>query len=142
MSNTSQPLDYTTSSNDVGIIAQEISTVLSDTITLTGSGSSYYYSTGVTNTVNISNGGSSMGYTIGTSIPSMTISSNGNVGIGTISGMSASTFQWKNEEFVDCLPNFERVKAMCEQYPGLKIAYDKFVTTYKLVKDDYDSSKD
>ena len=142
MSNTSQPMDYTTSSNDVGIIAQEISTVLSDTITLTGSGSSYYYSTGVTNTVNISNGGSSMGYTIGTSIPSMTISSNGNVGIGTISGMSASTFQWKNEEFVDCLPNFERVKAMCEQYPGLKIAYDKFVTTYKLVKDDYDSSKD
>ena len=142
MSNTSQPMDCTTISNNIGIIAQEVSTVLPDTITLTGSGSSYYYSTGVTNTVNISNGGSSMRYTIGTSIPSMTISSNGNVGIGTISGMSASTFQWKNEEFVDCLPNFERVKAMCEQYPGLKIAYDKFVTTYKLVKDDYDSSKD
>ena len=142
MSNTSQPMDCTTISNNIGIIAQEVSTVLPDTITLTGSGSIYYYSTGVTNTVNISNGGSSMRYTVGTSIPSMTISSNGNVGIGTISGMSASTFQWKNEEFVDCLPNFERVKAMCEQYPGLKIAYDKFVTTYKLVKDDYDSSKD
>lgn len=142
MSNTSQPMDCTTISNNIGIIAQEVSTVLPDTITLTGSGCSYYYSTGVTNTVTISNGGSSMGYTIGTSIPSMTISSNGNVGIGAISGMSASTFQWKNEEFVDCLPDFERVKAMCEQYPGLKIAYDKFVTTYKLVKDDYDSSKD
>jgi hypothetical protein len=126
----------------VGIIAQEVGTAFPSAGTLTNSGSSYYYSTGVTNTVNISNGGSSMGYTIGTSIPSMTISSNGNVGIGTISGLNASTFQWKNEEFVDCLPNFERVKAMCEQYPGLKIAYDKFVTTYKLVKDDYDSSKD
>jgi hypothetical protein len=129
----------------VGIIAQEVSTVLSDTVTLIGSGSSYYYSTGITNTVNISTGGTSMGYTIGskiTSIPSMTISSNGNVGIGTISGLTASTFEWKNHEFVDAFPDYDKIQKMCKQYPGLRIAYEKFVTTYKLVKDDYDSTKD
>ena len=141
MSNTSQPLDYTTISNDIGIIAQEVSTVLPDTITLTGSGNSYYYSTGVTTTVDLSTG-TSMGYTIGSGTPSMTISSNGNVGIGTISGMSNSIFRWKNEEFVDAFPDYNRVQEMCKQYPGLRIAYEKFVTTYKLVKDDYDSSKD
>jgi hypothetical protein len=129
--------DYITTSNDsVDTIEQEITT-----ITLTSSGSDYYYSTG--DTITISNGGTGMGYTIGSNMisnPSMTISSNGNVGIGTISG--SSIFQWKNEEFVDCLPDFTRVQAMCEQYPGLRIAYEKFVTTYKLVKDDYDSPKD
>jgi hypothetical protein len=46
------------------------------------------------------------------------------------------------EEFVDCLPNIDRIKKMCEEYPGLKISYEKFVTTYKLVKDHYDTPKD
>ena len=46
------------------------------------------------------------------------------------------------EEFVDCLPDINRVKNMCEEYPGLKIAYEKFVTTYKLVKDHYDTPED
>jgi hypothetical protein len=31
---------------------------------------------------------------------------------------------------------------MCDEYPGLKIAYEKFVTTYKLVKDHYDTPED
>jgi hypothetical protein len=31
---------------------------------------------------------------------------------------------------------------MCEQYPGLKIAFEKFKTTYYLVKDDYDTPED
>jgi len=31
---------------------------------------------------------------------------------------------------------------MCDEYPGLKIAFEKFKTTYKLVKDDYDTPKD
>jgi hypothetical protein len=110
---------------------------LTDTITIdtsawnmnSGTGSSYYYTTGAgsggfsTDTITISGGGS--GYTI-----------------GTIDNISTTSFNWKIEEFVDCFPDFERVKAMCEQYPGLKIAYEKFVTTYKLVKDDYDSPKD
>lgn len=131
MSNTLPPLDYTTTSNDVGIIAQEIESVLSDTITINASAWNMSY-TGNSFTV-----GSNI-----TSIPSMTISSNGNVGIGTISGIGASTFQWKNHEFVDAFPDYDKVQEMCKQYPGLRIAYEKFVTTYKLVKDDYDSTKD
>jgi hypothetical protein len=123
----------------MGIIAQEVGTAFPDTVTIdlssvttsvTSSGSAYYYNTGAVGS----------GYTI--SQPSMTITSSGNVGIGTISGISSSTFHWKNDEFVDCLPDFNRVKSMCEKYPGLRIAYEKFVTTYKLVKDDYDSTKD
>ena len=137
MSNTSQLTDCITISSNVGVIAQEVGTAYPDTITIdtsawnmnSGTGSSYYYTTGAgsggfsTDTITISGGGS--GYTI-----------------GTIDNISTTSFNWKNEEFVDCLPDFERVKSMCEQYPGLKIAYEKFVTTYKLVKDDYDSPKD
>ena len=135
MSNTSQPADCITISSDVGVIAQEIGSTFSDTITLdtstwnmnSGNSTSYYYTgagvTGSSGTITISGGGSgASGYTIGS--------------------INTSTFDWKTEEFVDCLPDFNRVQAMCEQYPGLKIAYDKFVTTYKLVKDDYDNPKD
>ena len=137
MSNTSQLTDCITISSNVGVIAQEVGTAYPDTITIdtsawnmnSGTGSSYYYTTGAgsggfsTDTITISGGGS--GYTI-----------------STIDNISTTSFNWKNEEFVDCLPDFNRVQAMCEQYPGLKIAYEKFVTTYKLVKDDYDSPKD
>lgn len=55
----------------------------------------------------------------------------------------SSAYTWTMpEEFVDSFPNYDRIQHMCEQYPGLKIAYEKFVTTYKLVKDDYDTPKD
>jgi hypothetical protein len=135
VSNTLQPLDYITISSDVGIIAQEVGTVFPDTVTIDLSSvtdvvtdSTYYYN---------NMGAVGTGYTIGNSQPTMTITSSSN-----ISGMSSSTFQWKTEEFVDCLPNFDRVKSMCEKYPGFRIAYEKFVTTYKLVKDDYDNTKD
>jgi hypothetical protein len=123
----------------MGIIAQE----LTDTITIdtsawnmsSGAGTSYYYNTGAgvsgsSGNITISGSGGAGGFTIA------------NGGTVTLNGIDTSTFNWKNEEFVDCLPDFDRVKAMCEQYPGLKIAYEKFVTTYKLVKDDYDSPKD
>jgi hypothetical protein len=54
-----------------------------------------------------------------------------------------NTFTWKTpEEFVDAFPDYERVQRMCNQYPGLKIAYEKFATTYNIVKDDYDHPKD
>ena len=135
MSNSSAPTTYYTTSSSTGFIAQEISTLSSDTITLTtGSSSNYYYTgTGLggfsSDTITISNGG-----TINTS--------SGTVSIGTVSG-AGTGFNWNvTEEFVDCLPDFNRVKAMCEEYPGLKIAYEKFVTTYRLVKDDYDTPKD
>jgi hypothetical protein len=92
-----------------------------------GTGTSYYYTTGA-----------GVGGVSGSTI---TISGSG-LGTASIGSISTSTFNWKTDEFVDCFPDFDRIKKMCEQYPGLKIAYEKFVTTYKLVKDDYDSSKD
>jgi hypothetical protein len=86
-------------------------------------------STGVNNVV--IGGGSSYTFSTGAS---------GSVGI---TAQDISTFNWNlNEEFVNCLPDLNRVKQMCEEYPGLKIAYEKFVTTYKLVRDDYDTPKD
>jgi len=45
-------------------------------------------------------------------------------------------------EFVDILPDIDRIKKMCDEYPGLKIAFEKFKTTYKLVKDHYDTPAD
>jgi hypothetical protein len=46
------------------------------------------------------------------------------------------------EEWVNCFPDFKRIEKMCEEYPGLKIAYEKFKTVYKLVKDHYDTPED
>ena len=49
---------------------------------------------------------------------------------------------WENTEWVNGFPEWERIQNMCDEYPGLKIAFEKFKTTYKLVKDDYDTPKD
>jgi hypothetical protein len=46
------------------------------------------------------------------------------------------------EEWVNCFPEWSRIESMCEEYPGLAIAFEKFKTVYKLVKDDYDTPKD
>ena len=129
MNDSSAPPDCsTTSSNDVGFIAQEITTFFPDTITLT---SNAYDTMASSNII-----------TLDGNATSYTISSNGNVGIGTISGLSASTFSWKNEEFVDCMPDINRIENMCKEYPGLAIAFEKFKTTYNIEKDDYDNPKD
>jgi len=64
----------------------------------------------------------------------------GGAGISSISINDTSTFIWKSpEEWVDCFPDYERIQKMCDMYPGLKIAFEKFKTTYKLVQDDYDA---
>jgi hypothetical protein len=142
MSNSSVELDYLTTSNDVGIIAQEIQTLLpEDVITITGAGSSttassYYYTGaglggGGFGTVTVASGGA--GHTI----------LSGGAGSSATITIDSSTFNWNlQDEFVNCFPNFDRIQKMCDEYPGLKIAYEKFVTTYKLVKDDYDTPKD
>lgn len=128
---------------------------LSDTITLdsltigaTGSNSSsYYYSNTGSSTITLTGGGA--GGTTFTTLNSGAGSTITFTGAGGASGgfiaqdistIDPSAFTWKNpEEFVDCFPNFNRIQQMCETYPGLKIAYEKFVTTYRLVKDDYDN---
>ena len=128
MTNSSAPLDYsTTSSSDVGFIAQEITTILPDTITLTGSN---YYNMSSSGVVSIGGSGVSGTYTIGS-------------GTVSLNDVNTSTFTWKApEEFVDAFPDYDRVQRMCNQYPGLKVAYEKFVTIYNIVKDDYDHPKD
>ena len=131
MTTSSVPPAYSITSSDI----ISIGSLSTDTVTLsTGSSTNYYYTgTGLggfsSDTITISNGG-----TINTS--------SGTVSIGTVSG-AGTGFNWNvTEEFVDCLPDFNRVKAMCEEYPALKIAFEKFKTTYRLVKDHYDTPED
>lgn len=97
-----------------GIITQDISTI-SDTITITGSG-----------------------------MPSMNSVVIGSPTASSVSvtGSSDFTLSWGTEEWVDGFPDWDRIQSMCKEYPGLQIAFDKFKTTYKLVKDDYDTPKD
>jgi hypothetical protein len=101
--------------------------VMSDTITLSNTGSNYFYNTGA----GIGGAGGAGSFTI----------ANGGAMTGTIA-IDPSTFNWKDEEWVNAFPQWARIQEMCEQYPGLKIAFEKFKTTYKLVKDDYDHPKD
>ena len=133
MNDSSAPPDCsTTSSNDVGFIAQDITTVFPDTITLTSNAYDTMMGSG---TVTI---GNATGYTITGSGSAGTAMG----GTYTIGNVNASTFSWKNEEFVDCMPDINRIEKMCKEYPGLAIAFDKFKTTYNIVKDDYDNPKD
>ena len=112
----------------------------SDTITISSGTDSSYYITGVGAT------GSSMD-TITLTGGSSTYTISGGAGSGfiaqDITSINGSAFTWKMpEEFVDAFPDYDRIQDMCKQYPGLKIAYEKFVTTYKLIRDDYDTPED
>jgi len=70
------------------------------------------------------------------------------IGSGTSSTISITDLtseyavDWGNVEWANCFPDWDRIQKMCEEYPGLKIAFEKFKTTYNLVKDDYDTPKD
>ena len=116
-----------------GIIAQDVGTVLG------GIGSSYNFNTGAgvggfggAGNITISNGGT---YTIGAGLTATTISSL------TTDQISAMTLQFP-VEWQDQFPDWNKVQKMCEEYPGLKIAFEKFQTTYKLVVDHYDTPED
>lgn len=91
-------------------------------------------------------------YTISTSsIPTTTYSYTSGATVGglsaaqicSISTLSVSDIKinWP-EEWVNCFPEWGRIEKMCEEYPGLRIAFEKFKTVYTLVKDDYDTPKD
>ena len=128
MTTSSQLEDYLITSSDTVTLNTG---AVSGNITIGNTtGTSYYYTgAGIggisTNTITISNGGTSSsgsGFTIG--------------GAGT-------GYQWSiPEEWDGCFPDWYKVQSMCEQYPGLKIAFEKFKTTYKLVKDHYDTPED
>lgn len=126
MTISSQVASYSTTSDDTITITSldtidfnSISTI-GNSITYVSSPSSYTYSTSGT----------------------ITFPSISTVQIGAINSIDTSSFTINlPEEWVNQFPDFDRVQKMCKEYPGLAIAFDKFKTTYKLVRDDYDTPK-
>jgi len=111
----------------------------SDTITITSPG----YSFSSSDTITLNN----HCYVSGTSytIPTLTTAqlSTLSTGISGIGSIDTTSFRINlPEEWVNCFPDFDRIEKMCKEYPGLKIALEKFKTTYKLVKDHYDTPED
>lgn len=97
-------------------------------------------------TISISNTGASTGYISGTSITNggYTITTGASGTSSTWSYGAGSAFSQEyiiSKEFENCFPDWNTVQKMCEEYPGLKIAFEKFATTYRLVKDDYNATK-
>jgi hypothetical protein len=122
----------------------------SDTVTLN---SSAWDSAGnLTGNITISNGGNSYsigGITTGMGFNNTGTSSTYSVGAGLttsqLSALNISAIQEilsPNQNFDGRFPDWDRVQKMCKEYPGLKIAFEKFKTTYKLVKDHYDTPED
>ena len=97
---------------------------LTGTVTIGGAGNNYIYNTGagmggmssITGSVTIPSGG----YTSVTSVSMPTI---------TVADIQGSMFTWGNE-FDNRFPDWDRIQKMCDEYPGLKIAFEKFKTTY------------
>jgi hypothetical protein len=99
-----------------------------DTITISSSDYSYNSHDFGTVTLPSSVGVAQSVYTVGSGI--------------TINDIDINTDQFTfnfPEEWVDSFPEWDRVKDMCKQYPGLEIAFRNFQTVYQLVKDDYDN---
>ena len=104
-------------------------------ITISNTGSGYSYS-GTGNTITINPGISALS--------SAQISALGGSSYCTTIGTGASSsFNWSvKEEWLNCFPEWARIEDMCKQYPGLQVAFDKFKTTYLLVKNHYDTPED
>ena len=128
MSNSSQPKNLLDSlvndtMNSTGAIGS-----VSNTITITSS--DYCYNSHDFGTITLTSivGAAQPVYTVGSGI--------------TINDIDINTDQFSfnfPEEWIDTFPDWDRVKDMCEKYPGLEIAFRNFQTVYQLVKDDYDN---
>jgi hypothetical protein len=106
-----------------------------DTITITGLSSGDI-------TLNSNYNTSATSYYTVPTLTTSQISALGTTTINTISSISTYSPGFGinlPEEWVNCFPEFSRIEKMCEEYPGLRIAFEKFKTTYKLVKDHYDT---
>ena len=70
-----------------------------------------------------------------------------NSGPFTISGTDTIDLDWlKDDNFTldlnptmweDCMPDPQKLKKMCEQYPALEKAYENFKTVYSMVEQDW-----
>ena len=113
----------------ISSVQQDYLITSSDTITITPSPT--------VNTITISGGSS---YTTYSGSGSSYYMPTSGLSAVSISPITLSDLEYAvSEEWKNTFPDFDRVQAMCKEYPGLKIAYEKFVTTYKLVKDHYDN---
>jgi len=50
----------------------------------------------------------------------------------TISNITLEQTMWE-----DCMPDPQKLKQMCEQYPALEKAYENFKTVYSMVEQDW-----
>ena len=132
MSNSSAQTAYSiTSSDTITLTPPAIDTFTIDMASIT---------TGYNN-VSIG-GGSGIYYTSPTTIVN-SISALTTAQIQGLTTIDTSTFSFKMpEEWEDKFPDFDRIQKMCKEYPGLRIAFDKFKTTYLLVKNHYDTPED
>jgi hypothetical protein len=107
---------------------------------LTSSDFDYYSDAASSATITLS------GSDDGDSFPNVIIGGNGVSGSASYTWATGDSgfhgYSVTDAEFKDKFPAWERIQEMCKQYPALKIAFDKFRTTYKLVKDDYDTPKE
>ena len=73
-------------------------------------------------------------YTItGSSVSTITLD-DGNI------DLSSLTIDY-GTDFVDRLPDFDRVESMCKEYPALEKAYENFKVIYKMVEQDYNGKQ-
>jgi len=58
----------------------------------------------------------------------------------TINGIDSNNYIFNlPQEWQDGFPEWHRVQNMCNEYPGLKVAFDNFKVFYEMVKNDYDN---
>jgi len=129
MTTSSAPVGYLPTSSDTITMSTLDTSTLGNFIV----GSSYCYGDTVnTGNITISNGNI---YTSNNSVSTVNIS--------PLTAEQVASFNWQPPvEWQDKFPDWDKVKKMCEEYPGLKIAFEKFQTTYKLVVDHYDTPED
>lgn len=66
-------------------------------------------------------------YTISTANTNYTLDSYNSINITGLDGV----------EWIDTLPDIDKVKEMCNEYPGLEKAFENFRTVYKMVEQDW-----
>jgi hypothetical protein len=132
MNSSQQTNCYTT------LTTNQISTLNSGTITFTNN-SCYTSSTCIPTwsvdncsaTITISPSTSGSCYVIG-----------GNSWCQPFSNIDTTNIFYHQQEWINSFPEWDRIQKMCEEYPGLHLAFEKFKTVYKLVKDHYDTPED
>ena len=63
--------------------------------------------------------------------------SDGNLTITIDDTHWSDNITWEQTEFVDTMPSLNKIKDMCQHYPGLEKAFKNFESIYKMVHQDY-----